>query len=140
MGWTQTGSQFVYISPSNGLILVYSGVPANGNLSVAIAAASGTDQFGNSYPAGLSAFGTTNQASPGLSMPINSPDLALNAFINSYEENSGLATEYFATEYVGPIMSGQGDEAQLAMFSNEKGGGSPATGSFDLRFRSGSAI
>jgi hypothetical protein len=38
----------------NSALLVYNGTPALGNLVVALAAANGTDQFGNHYTAGLS--------------------------------------------------------------------------------------
>lgn len=45
------GTDFI-INPSGEFF--YSGTPANGNLIVSIASASGTDSFGNAYPAGFS--------------------------------------------------------------------------------------
>lgn len=42
----------------SGLALYYNGTPAAGNLILSIAAAAGTDAFGNAYPAGLGVYGT----------------------------------------------------------------------------------
>lgn len=42
----------------SGLALYYNGTPATGNLILSIAAAAGTDAYGNAYPAGLGVFGT----------------------------------------------------------------------------------
>lgn len=128
MGWTQIGSQFVYISPTNGVILVYSGLPANGNLSISIAAASGVDQFGNSYPAGIGTFGGTSQFAPAITLSVNSADLALASFINMFEANAGAASEFFSAQWFGPEMTGHTDVVSVNLFSNFKDGSYTAQG------------
>lgn len=128
MGWTQIGSQFVYISPTNGVILVYSGLPANGNLSISIAAASGVDQFGNSYPAGIGTFGGTSQFAPAITLSVNSPDLALASFINMFEAATGTGSEYFSAQWFGPEMTGHTDVVSVNLFSNFKNGSQSAQG------------
>lgn len=45
----------------SGLALYYSGTPAAGNLIMSIAAAAGTDSFGNAYVAGVGVYGTADQ-------------------------------------------------------------------------------
>lgn len=55
MGWNEATFSQVIIEgdlPSSGLF-VYSATPGSGDLSISIAAAAGTDDFGNAYPAGL---------------------------------------------------------------------------------------
>jgi hypothetical protein len=57
MGWqTQVAVQLLagntIINPQGNFI--YNGPPAAGNLMIALAPAAGTDQFGNTYPQGLS--------------------------------------------------------------------------------------
>lgn len=55
MGWTsQVARQVIVDGAGNDQgIFVYDGVPANGNLIVSIAAHTGSDQYGNTYPPGL---------------------------------------------------------------------------------------
>lgn len=130
MGWENIGSPYVIISPTSGLILVYSGAPSASTLKIVIAAQGGS-VYGVSYPAGITVYGTSDQANPGLSLPVNSPDLALNALINSYIVNPGVGTEYFGTQYFGPEMTGFPDAATVALFSNYQQGGSPASGNLD---------
>jgi len=45
----------------SGLALYYDGTPALGNLILSIAAAAGTDEFGNAYPQGLAVYGADGQ-------------------------------------------------------------------------------
>ncbi len=54
---TFNGTDFVINSSG---MFVYSGVPALGNLLVAIAPLAGADSFGNAYPAGLTSHGLVN--------------------------------------------------------------------------------
>lgn len=128
MGWTQIGSQFVYISPTNGVILVYSGLPANGNLSISIAAVGGVDQFGNSYPTGIGTFGTSDSFAPAITLGVNSADLSQAAFINLFEAGAGTGTEYFAAQWFGPEMIAHTDVAVISLFSSAKNGSSAAQG------------
>ena len=54
---TATGtitSTTVVVQGATGGVFIYSGVPANGNLIIAIAGQAGTDSFGNSYSQGFS--------------------------------------------------------------------------------------
>ena len=120
MGWTQIGSQFVYISPTNGVILVYSGLPPNGNLSISIAAVGGVDQFGNSYPTGIGTFGTSDSFAPAITLGVNSADLSQAAFINLFEAGAGTGTEYFAAQWFGPEMTAHTDVAVISLFSGAK--------------------
>lgn len=56
MGWTNPGKLIVnklVVKGANEGIFVYNGTPAFGNLVLAIASVDGTDDFGNSYLAGL---------------------------------------------------------------------------------------
>ena len=47
-----TGGSIILTSTTDGMF-IYNGTPAAGNLIVSITAASGTDSFGNTYPAGV---------------------------------------------------------------------------------------
>lgn len=49
----------VVVEGSNGAILIYSGIPAAGNLINSIAGAPGVDIYGNSYPNGFATFNGT---------------------------------------------------------------------------------
>lgn len=126
MGWENVASPYVVISPTSGLIFVYSGTPSASTLKIVIAAVGGT-VYGVTYPAGITVFGTTSTANPGLSLPINSADEALNAFINSYIQGSGNG-EYFGTQYAGPQMTGYTQWVDVALFSATKDGTSDAEG------------
>jgi hypothetical protein len=59
MPWQSVGSPFVVISPVAGIILIYNGTPALGNLAASFIASqvpfpsiAGTDQYGNNYLGG----------------------------------------------------------------------------------------
>lgn len=52
IGAVISGGNFVLTNPSDG-ILCYNGTPAPGNLLISISPKGGTDDFGNTYPAGI---------------------------------------------------------------------------------------
>jgi hypothetical protein len=61
MPWQNVGSPFIVISPANGIFLVYElPGPELGTLIASIAPTSGTDAYGNSYDAGVTAYVTIN--------------------------------------------------------------------------------
>lgn len=58
MGWRQVEFPLLVLTPSGGFtgLFVYSGAPAAGNLILSIAAAAGTDPFGNPFPGNLTSY------------------------------------------------------------------------------------
>lgn len=130
MGWSQVGSAFVFISPSSGLILVYSGIPANGNLAIAIAASGGTDAYGNTYNAGLNLFGTssTSAGASSINFPISISSTLTGAFILAYIVAANTSGEIGALQLFGPKESAFPDAVSVNLFSSTKGGPANAQG------------
>ena len=56
-GVTFNGTNWIL---NNSGLFFYSGTPANGNMIISIAPASGTDAFSNNFPAGIQIYGTGN--------------------------------------------------------------------------------
>ena len=108
----------------------YSPAPGAGNLFMSLAAAAGTDPFGNTYPAGLQ-IGKASDASqvaliPGgggaseVQFPI--PSLSLSNVPNL--AGGPVVSTYANLLVSGPAMTGgaQDDWVQVVMYSNDTGG------------------
>ena len=63
-GWSGQASTLIVLQvtiPGYSGLFIYGGAPGPGTLIMSIAAAAGTDPYGNAYPAGIGLFGSTDQ-------------------------------------------------------------------------------
>lgn len=93
-GTTITGATIV-ADGTSGQILVYSGVPAAGNLIASVSGAAGTDAHGNTFTAGLSVGANSN---PQMLTAANSTEFALEFPLNTATSYSQEAALIFAEE------------------------------------------
>jgi hypothetical protein len=68
------GAHFIAYG-QQGEILVYSGVPASGNLIASISAMTGTDDYGNSYEAGVVTYNAATGSEPGVTVQMQSDNI-----------------------------------------------------------------
>lgn len=121
----------------SGTGLYYNGTPASGNLLFAIAAASGTDSFGNTYPRGISAgvstgpqvIMNTSSGSGFIQFPTHRPIENVAGRILVGVVNSGAASEYASLQLLGPTVTGATDSASLLLASQNNDGSSNSNAS-----------
>jgi hypothetical protein len=129
----------------SGTGLYYNGTPASGNLLFAVASASGTDSFGNTYPRGISAgvstgpqvIMNTNSGAGFIQFPTHRPIENVAGRILVGVSNSGAANEYAVLQLLGPTVTGATAGSSLLLASQNNDGSSEAnlslvtdTGSF----------
>lgn len=120
----------VIVEGSTGTVLIYSGTPADGNLIIAIAGASGSDGDSNSWPEGVqvgdSGASAQVQLLPGsgggaaeVAFPV--PSIGLSNTPNIAGGASGAVASLLIS---GPGLSAAGDKdwVQVVLFSNDTSG------------------
>ncbi len=118
----------------SGVGLYYNGTPASGNLLFAVAAASGTDSFGNTYPRGISAGTSTSpqvimNTSSGagfIQFPTHRPIENVAGRILVGVNNSGAANEYANLQLLSPTVTGATAFSSLVLSSQNNDGSSEA--------------
>lgn len=139
MGWTNLQSNFVYIDPTQGLVLVYNGTPGSTTLCASIAGAAGTDSFGNKYLEGIttyawipsqswyvatSMFEAPNATNPGLLVQVVGADAPYSAAsINGGAWNGGTGNQQATLE----LYSGQATSTDTAAYVAVNSGDSSGT-------------
>lgn len=117
---------------SNQAVLFYSGVPAAGNLVLAIAPVAGTDSFGNTYAEGMSVISGSDALVAGLT---GGSPLIYGVTGNSNITNSGAlqatlqgtgTSAYDIWQQLGPQDKTQKDFAALQLASSSQDGRQPA--------------
>lgn len=129
----------------SGLALYYSGTPAFGNLSMSIAAAGGTDEFGNIYSAGTAVYGpdgvvvmdgssllvlgTNGSAVTLLAGSVGSSAIALTPenLAGTTWLDGGISTQLGASQRPGTVVASPKDSVHSAGASMSLFGGGPTT-------------
>lgn len=125
----------------SGVSLYYTPTPGLNNLFLSIADAAGTDQFGNTYPKGISVgSNVTRQIVLDQNGNVASIAFSVNqAFANSSGTileaigNAGGANEYLTMQFQGPTVKTFTDSASMQLNSQNKDGSSNA----NLQLRAG---
>lgn len=125
-------NKVIVFGPNQG-VFVYNGTPAAGNLEISIAATAGTDNFGNSYPSGLSVgesgdaaqvqlIPSTGHQSAEITFPV--PSLGLSNVPNMAGGLVSGTPNYADLVISGPALNTAGikDWVQIALFSNNGAG------------------
>jgi hypothetical protein len=139
----------------SGLALYYNGPPAAGNLILSIAAAAGTDPFGNAYPAGLGVYGTDGDLTVDdgvlLLVGSNGSQVALSAggvggaSVFLTPQNLGgatwldgsIATTLGASNRPGTVVSSPSEDSNTSKSQISLFGGGPSTSDTYILFAAG---
>lgn len=115
-------------------LFFYDGTPANGNLIGSWASNSGTDEFGNAFPQGLSIGSEItrqivldyNGSDARVSFSVNNGHGASSGTLVEAILNEGAANEYLSMQAIGPAVVGHTDKMTLALQSQNLDGTSDA--------------
>lgn len=119
-------------------IFGYSPAPGAGNLVFSLAAAAGTDPYGNTYPNGLSiGSNSTRQivlnydgSQAAIGFHANDGVVGVSGAIIEHLFRSGLANEYASLQIISPAMSGATESVTLQLNSQNNDGSSDANFTF----------
>jgi Fibronectin type III domain len=118
----------------SGTGLYYNGTPASGSLLFAVASASGTDSFGNTYPRGISAglstgpqvIMNTSAGAGFIQFPTHRPIENVAGRLLVGVVNSGAVNEYAALQLLGPTVTGATDSSSIILASQNNDASSNA--------------
>jgi hypothetical protein len=104
-------ARLVIVSGPGGGVFVYSPAPGTGNLIASIAGQSGTDAFGNAYPAGITSFGTS-----GFDTTLEAAVLSFTDGASTISDGYVQATGGGVLALASPVHAGQ-SAAEIGLFS-----------------------